>query len=131
MAHQGRLSPDNHMMDLHVREVYFTESGWTVVSPQRYTGTPTRKFERDDLVGEWEIIRITEPPLVRDLLAGQILWGEGDLRKGEQAESTLITFDKDGTASNAKWNFNSRKQSLNIKAKHEEINNLIVMAGHD
>ena len=81
--------------------------------------------------GEWEVMRITEPPLIRDLLAGQILWREGNLRKGEQAESTLITFDKDGTVSNAKWNFNSRKQSLNIKDENEEINNLIVMAGHD
>ena len=131
MAHQGRLSPDNQMMDLHVREVLFTESGWPVVSPQRYTGTLRREFEHNDLIGEWEVIRITEPPLIRDLLAGQILWGEGNLRKGEQAESTLITFDKDGTVNNAKWNFNSRKQSLNIKDENEEINNLIVMAGHD
>ena len=131
MAHQGRLSPSNQMMNLHVREVFFTESGWPIVSPQRYTNTPAKTFEREDLVGEWEIIRLSEPPLVRDLLAGQILWGEGDLRKGEQAESTLVTFDKNGSAGNAKWNFNSRKQSLNIKNESEEINNLIVLAGHD
>ncbi len=131
MAHQGRLSPGNHMMNLHVREIFFTESGWPVVSPQRYTGNPNRDFNRDDLVGEWEIIRIFEPPLVRDLIAGQILWGEGDLRKGEQAESTIVKFEKDGSAGNANWNFNSRKQSLNIKSDNEEISNLIVMAGHD
>ena len=35
MAHQGRLSPQNQLMDLHVREVFFTVNGWPVVSPER------------------------------------------------------------------------------------------------
>ena len=131
MAHQGRLSPDNQMMDLHVRKIYFTESGWPVVSPQRYAGTPSRDFERDDLVGEWEIIRISEPPLVRDLIAGQILWGEGELRKNEQAQSTIVKFEKEGAAGVSNWTFNKRKQSLNIKSDNEEISHLIVMAGQD
>ena len=39
MAHQGRLSPQNQMMDLHVRQVFFTEEGWPVVSPERYAGS--------------------------------------------------------------------------------------------
>ena len=131
MAHQGRLSPGNHMMDLHIREVFFTESGWPVVSPQRYTGTPERVFDRNDLVGEWEVIRIAEPPLVRDLIAGQILWGEGDLRKDEVAQSSVISFDKEGKAGDGEWNFNTKKQTLKINATGEEINNLLVMAGHD
>ena len=31
MAHQGRLSPQNQLMDLHVREVFFTVNGWRCV----------------------------------------------------------------------------------------------------
>ena len=52
-------------MDLHVREVFFTVNGWPVVSPERYAGTAPRSFTKEDLVGEWEIIRIQEPPLER------------------------------------------------------------------
>ncbi|WP_455673926.1 arabinan endo-1,5-alpha-L-arabinosidase [Phocaeicola sp.] len=131
MAHQGRLSPQNQLMDLHIREMFFTESGWPVVSPERYAGTPSRTFSKEDLEGEWEVIRITEPPLDRKLDAGQILWGEGDLRKGEQALSTRIVLDADGSAGDASWNFNAKKQLLNIKANKEDINNLIIFAGHD
>ena len=72
-----------------------------------------------------------EPPLERSLEAGQILWGEGDLRKGEQALSTRITFKADGTAGDAGWDFNIKKQLLNIKTSQEDINNLIIFAGHD
>ena len=56
MAHQGRLSPHNQMMDLHLRQVFFTSDGWPVVSPERYTGSASRKFSAADIVGEWEII---------------------------------------------------------------------------
>ena len=110
MIHQGRLSPRNHMMDLHLREVFFTDEGWPVVSPQRYAGTIQQKVYEKDITGAWEIIRITEPPLVRSLEAGQILWGEGDLIEGEQARSTLIEFEKNGSAGTGKWKFDSRKQ---------------------
>ena len=61
MAHQGRLSPQNQLMVLHVRQLFFTPDGWPVVSPERYAGTPPREFTEADLVGEWEIIRVQEP----------------------------------------------------------------------
>ncbi|MGL5937340.1 MAG: arabinan endo-1,5-alpha-L-arabinosidase [Phocaeicola sp.] len=131
MLHQGRLSPENHMMVLHVRELFFTENGWPVVSPERYTATAPRTFTREDLVGEWEIIRITEPPLERNLEAGQILWGEGDLLEKEQARSKRVLFDEKGEAGAGKWSFNRAKQLLSIKSETETITNLIVFPGHD
>ena len=131
MAHQGRLSPDNHLMNLHIRQIFFTESGWPVVSPQRYTGTAEQSFSKEDLMGDWEVIRITEPALDRDLMAGQILWGEGMLRKGEQHESVLLTLDKEQKPGTIDWSFNSRKQTLNISMDEDEISNLVVCVGHD
>ena len=71
-------------MDLHVREVFFTVNGWPVVSPERYAGTAPRSFTKEDLAGEWEIIRLQEPPLERSLEAGQILWGEGTCEMGSR-----------------------------------------------
>src|SRR5690606_22683922 len=38
MLHQGRLAPENLMMVLHVREMFWNEDGWPVVSPERYAG---------------------------------------------------------------------------------------------
>ena len=40
MFHQGRLAPDNLMMVLHVREMFWNSDGWPVVSPERYAGLP-------------------------------------------------------------------------------------------
>lgn len=112
MVHQGRLSPQNQLMDLHVREVFFTVNGWPVVSPERYAGTAPRSFTKEDLVGEWEIIRIQEPPLERSLEAGQILWGEGDLRNGEQALSARVVLEADGSVGDATWDFNVKNNFL-------------------
>ena len=116
---------------LAVREVFFTVNGWPVVSPERYAGTAPRSFTKEDLVGEWEIIRIQEPPLERSLEAGQILWGEGDLRNGEQALSARVVLEADGSVGDATWDFNVKKQLLTIKTATEDINNLIIFAGHD
>lgn len=84
MVHQGRLSPQNQLMDLHVREVFFTVNGWPVVSPERYAGTAPRSFTKEDLVGEWEIIRIQEPPLERSLEAGQYCGVKGTCEMGSR-----------------------------------------------
>lgn len=134
MAHQGRLSPQNQLMDLHLRQLFFTEDGWPVVSPERYAGSAPRQFTNADLAGEWEIVRVTEPSLERGLEAGQILWGEGELKDGECNVSTMLTLDKAGTLSGEKagtWNFIESKQLLSLKLGEEDVNNLIIFAGHD
>jgi arabinan endo-1,5-alpha-L-arabinosidase len=139
MCHQGRLSPDHQMMDLHVREVFFTEDGWPVVSPERYAGSEPRSFNPVDLAGEWEIIRVKEPEHPRRLEAGQILGGEGGLRSGEQAYSQSYTLKEDGSLipfgakdeTANEWSFNSRKQLLTLRLGDDTLSQLIVFAGHD
>ena len=133
MAHQGRLSPQNQMMDLHIRQVFFTDEGWPVVSPERYTGSKSRKFSAVDLAGEWEIIRVQEPLYERRLEAGQILWGEGELQDEEWNMSHLLHLEKDGKLGENKgtWDFTDAKQSLRLTLDGENIKDLIVFAGHD
>lgn len=82
------------MMDLHVRQVFFTKDGWPVVSPERYAGSNPREFSAEDLVGEWEIIRVQEPLYERQLEAGQILWGEGELQDEEWNMSHFLYLEK-------------------------------------
>lgn len=133
MAHQGRLSPQNQMMDLHVRQVFFTKDGWPVVSPERYAGSNPREFSAADLVGEWEIIRVQEPLYERQLEAGQILWGEGELQDEEWNMSHSLYLEKDGKLGEDKgtWNFAKEDQSLQLTLNGEVVKNLIVFAGHD
>lgn len=133
MAHQGRLSPSNQMMNLHLRQVFFTEDGWPVVSPQRYTGSEPQKFTAKDMVGEWEVIRVREPLYERRLEAGQILWGEGELRSEEWNLSQVLPLQKDGLLGEDKgnWEFSADRQSLQLTLEGDTVRNLIVFAGHD
>jgi arabinan endo-1,5-alpha-L-arabinosidase len=72
MLHQGRLAPDNLMMVMQVREIFWLPSGWPVVSPERYAGMPQRDIEDAEVAGDWEIISLNEIPDNVKLWQGQI-----------------------------------------------------------
>ncbi|MDE6402579.1 MAG: arabinan endo-1,5-alpha-L-arabinosidase, partial [Muribaculaceae bacterium] len=135
MVHQGRLSPGHDMMDLHLRQVFFTPSGWPVVSPERYAGVTPRHFDTADLSGVWEIIHITDPRSDRELEAGQVLWGEGGLKPGECAVSQTCAIYPDGyltaTGTVGNWSFDDNSQTLSLTLGDRTITDLIVHAGHD
>lgn len=127
MAHQGRYAENSGLMDLHVRQVFFTPDGWPVVSPERYAGVKSQKFDSANLLGEWEIVRIREPRVERNLEAGQILWGEGILLEGERNNSLHFIIDSNSD----NWNFDEASQTIKINLDGEIIDNLIIHAGHD
>lgn len=56
ILHQGRLAPDNRMMDLHVRKILWTKSGWPVASPERFDNVPQTPISSKEVLGEWENI---------------------------------------------------------------------------
>jgi arabinan endo-1,5-alpha-L-arabinosidase len=132
MAHQSRLSPDNQLMDLHVREVKWTTDGWPVVSPERFTTSKQKQISKKDISGAWEIIRIQDSKTDRKLEFGQILWGENQLRKTEIDASQVVSFNSNGKmkGSDGNWKFDPTK-GLTLILKDETINNLIVFVGHD
>ena len=132
MFHQGRLSPENQLMVLHTREIFFNAEGWPVVSPERYAGTKSRRFTVKDMLGEWEIMRVIEPLHERQLEAGQVLWGEGQLVDDEINRSSVYHFEKNKTLrEGGRWSFYADKQLLDLTIKGESIRNLIIFAGHD
>ena len=57
--------------------------------------------------------------------------GRGRLANGEQALSARVVLEADGSVGDATWDFNVKKQLLTIKTATEDINNLIIFAGHD
>lgn len=49
----------NALMMGHVRRIYWTSTGWPVVSPERYAKVEQAPITRDDLLGKWEFINLT------------------------------------------------------------------------
>lgn len=132
LAHQARLSPENHLMVLHIRELKWTKNGWPVVSPERFSNSKKAKISKSLMIGEWEMVRINETTSDRNLEYGQILWGENKLRKMEMNVSNKITFSKNDEIQGAfsgTWKFTKNDLTLNID--NETIENLIVFIGHD
>ncbi|HKJ45649.1 MAG TPA: arabinan endo-1,5-alpha-L-arabinosidase [Balneolales bacterium] len=72
MFHQGRLAPGNEMMDLHVRKIFWTPSGWPVVSPERYDAIPQTPITQNDIKGKWEQINLHTIKDTVKLWQGQI-----------------------------------------------------------
>lgn len=72
MFHQGRLAPENLMMVLHARKMFWTEDGWPVVSPERYAAIPQTPINKEELSGEWEFIHLAEVKDTVTLWQGQI-----------------------------------------------------------
>ncbi|MDL2213032.1 arabinan endo-1,5-alpha-L-arabinosidase [Bacteroides sp. OttesenSCG-928-D19] len=132
MFHQGRLSPQNMLMVLHARQMFFNADGWPVVSPQRYAATPQRTFRKEDLTGQWEVIRLNEPLHERQLEAGQILWGEGQLVDDEWNHSFPMNLRDDGkTSLNDNWRFSAETQTLFIALDGGDECELFIFAGQD
>ncbi|NLO69653.1 MAG: family 43 glycosylhydrolase [Porphyromonadaceae bacterium] len=124
IASQARLSPDNHLMVMHVRQIFWTKDGWPVVSPQRYAGTEQQNIKKKDVAGNWEIITIHGDAPLRDLEAGQILWGENLLKSEEVNRSQLITLEKSGKISgelNGEWKYEKGELKLNLEHNNAEV----------
>lgn len=127
MAHQGRYAQNPGLMDLHIRQIFFTSEGWPVVSPERFAGVKERHFKEKNLEGNWEVIRVKEPRVERNLEASQILLGEGYLNKGEWNVSQHLNIRKESGL----FVFDEETQLLSLNLEGEWINDLIVHAGHD
>lgn len=71
------------MMDLHVRlrGVFFTEEGWPVVSPQRYTGSKSRKFSDIDLLRMGSVTGARNHCMNADWKPDRFFWGESELEE--------------------------------------------------
>ncbi|MFD1469084.1 arabinan endo-1,5-alpha-L-arabinosidase [Hymenobacter caeli] len=99
MAHQGRPGVDSYYMDLHVRKIFWTPSGWPVVSPERYAGEDNSAVAAADLAGTWEQI-------VLDYI---VIPGYGDEQRTPNFQySTALTLTADGTfggATTGTWTY--------------------------
>lgn len=72
MFHQGRLAPENLMMVLHARKMFWTADGWPVVSPEKYAGVPQSDIAENEMAGKWEFIPLADIEDTVTLWQGQI-----------------------------------------------------------
>ena len=56
MATQARPANGVFFMTMHIRQIYWTQDGWPVVSPERYGGLEQTPVAEEELPGEWEQI---------------------------------------------------------------------------
>ncbi len=88
----------NAIMMGHVRKIRWTESGWPVVMPERYTAVPDKDITEDELVGKWENITL-------------------NYDAGVQQTSVELVLNEDNTATGAisgSWSYNSATKVLTI-----------------
>ncbi len=57
IGHQGRPGVNSFYMVMHVRQLFWTEDGWPLVSCQRYAGEEETPVAESELAGTWELIR--------------------------------------------------------------------------
>ncbi|MDR1273623.1 MAG: arabinan endo-1,5-alpha-L-arabinosidase [Odoribacteraceae bacterium] len=115
MAHQGRLSPYNQLMVLHVRQLWWTADGWPVASPERHAATPPGEVAASALPGEWEVIVLDAPLPDRQLEAGQVVRNEIFLRGNEKITSRRLLLREDGSLDGAwsgRWAFEDHRLSV-------------------
>jgi arabinan endo-1,5-alpha-L-arabinosidase len=133
VLHQGRLSPENHLMDLHVREVFWSKEGWPIFSPERYAGIRTGKIGSDGITGKWEIIVLKPSSFKRTTEAGQILWGENRLAAEEVCSSSIYNLRNEGTVENSaqgQWKMQANNV-LSLQIGTFKVQELFVHNGFD
>ena len=134
MFHQGRLAPDNLMMNLHVREIFWTEDGWPVVSPQRYAGVPEKPVGKEQVPGEWEFMHLAEVNDTVTLWQGQIPpggWHYSDAMFNNSMKISLSEDGKiDGDAAFDSWEMQGSKIFL-LNGSGSEKAELIATNGWD
>jgi arabinan endo-1,5-alpha-L-arabinosidase len=133
VLHQGRLSPENLMMVMHVREIFWTKEGWPVFSPERYANVSNREVKESDIEGKWEIIHLKESTYKRGTEAGQILWGENRLASEEVSLSATYNLLKDGRieySANGNWNL-KQDRIMSLEINGFKVNDLIIHWGFD
>lgn len=61
ILNQGRPTSIPSMMDLHVKKIYWTENGWPVISPERYSNPGIMPAITSEMMaGTWEEILLNE-----------------------------------------------------------------------
>jgi arabinan endo-1,5-alpha-L-arabinosidase len=78
IVHHARSEKNPRWHFLHVRKIVWSDDGWPLVSPERYTGEREQPISPSLMVGKWEYIEL-------------------DREKNEQIQSRSVFMNQDGS----------------------------------
>jgi arabinan endo-1,5-alpha-L-arabinosidase len=123
LGHQGRPVENKYFMVLHVRQIFWTEDGWPMVSPERFAMVDNAPVTLEELRGTWDRI-VFNYNIVPGYSVEQFL---PDLQS-----SSAITLDEAGSINGdiaSAWTFTSPK--LVLSWADGTIEDVIVHRGRD
>lgn len=56
VVHHARGERDKRWHYLHIRKIVWTNDGWPLVSPERFTGEEELPIEKAEVLGDWQLI---------------------------------------------------------------------------
>lgn len=123
MATQARPANGIFFMTMHIRSIYWTEDGWPVVSPERYTGLEQTPVAASELAGNWEQI----------VLGYRVVPGFAEeQRSPDFQQSVPLTLGADGTINgNAANNWTYEAPTLTLNWEGGFVDKVIVKRGSD
>jgi arabinan endo-1,5-alpha-L-arabinosidase len=123
MAHQGRPAENKYFMVMHVRQIFWTQDGWPLVSPERFALVENAIVTNAEIKGGWDRIVFNY-----DVVPGfsvEQFWPD-------MQRSAAITLDESGSINNDlgnSWIFDYPK--LTLTWANGAIEDLIVHRGRD
>jgi arabinan endo-1,5-alpha-L-arabinosidase len=123
MAHQGRPVVNQYFMVMHVRQVFWTDDGWPVVSPERFAQIENEPVSMTEMIGTWERI-VMNYDVVPGFSAEQFL-------PGIQSSSPITLNDGGTINSNANNSWEFDYPNLILSWENGDVEKLIVHRGRD
>lgn len=122
VAHQGRPNNSMYSMDMHVRQLFWTEDGWPVASPERYAAHDLSEIDESGIVGNWELIDFDYT-----VVPG---FADEQINPGLQS-SVALTLNEDGTINSSSsdvWTYDYPWLSLTMDGETTDVH---VSVGRD
>ncbi|GAE33950.1 arabinan endo-1,5-alpha-L-arabinosidase [Halalkalibacter akibai] len=57
ICHHARMLEKKDIFCLHIRRIVWTEDGWPLVSPERYTGEVLERIDSTAIIGSWDAVK--------------------------------------------------------------------------
>ncbi|MBW3544834.1 MAG: arabinan endo-1,5-alpha-L-arabinosidase, partial [Bacteroidetes bacterium] len=120
---QARPTNGIYFMTMHIRQMYWTEDGWPVVSPQRYGGLEQTPIAQEEIAGEWEQI----------VLGYRVVPGYAEEQRSPDLQRSVpLTLGADGTVNgDAAHQWSYEAPLLTLSWENGLVDKVIVKRGRD
>ncbi|WP_088103527.1 arabinan endo-1,5-alpha-L-arabinosidase [Halalkalibacter urbisdiaboli] len=57
ICHHARIPDKKDLFCMQIRQMLWTETGWPLISPQRYAGEEIKKIDKSEMIGKWDTVK--------------------------------------------------------------------------